>query len=499
MASIVAVALAATLPLGSAGNLSLGYLPQVDRMREHNQTCADIGEAVCPSSFKLFSQLKELRYNQTRFNASLADELKTRNNTSPSLPRHQLKLGCKDVVEGPPPGGSTRMASATAGATSGPGSLTELKSRHAHTYLMLAIPPHWGSTGLEGLLASSPHVSDMCGAKTWACEGTWLLTYAGVVSSTTRWLPNYTNWTKAFDVYHTRAWNMSRHFLMDKSPPNIAKIPELVDYFEAHGRDYYFITMARHPCFFNQARHEHYYTKAVLLADGLAAIPPARHVHLLYEEAMADPALVTQRILDKIPALEYLDYGINGMAQEQEHAKGEFTDDKKKHTHKVVRKSTTRSTKSDTTKVVETKEKPRIVTAPTLRARAAAPVHAAPVKAATLTRQLAADASGAAEEEKAQEQGPFNGKRGLVEQSASSLSEALDELVVDLAKQQQQQHHQQQQQITDKTKTAGLRDQADVDAPRSQSLWAFASSTSCAFERRSPCYQVHVAHQLGYP
>lgn len=71
-----------------------------------------------------------------------------------------------------------------------------------HTYLIVLVPPYWGSTGLEGLLASSPHVSTMCQMGFWACEGTWLLTKRGVFTKQARWEPNITNWTWAYEEYH---------------------------------------------------------------------------------------------------------------------------------------------------------------------------------------------------------------------------------------------------------------------------------------------------------
>lgn len=289
--------LASCSVVGAATKLTLAQ--QKSNMMKNNETCADLGLLRCPQPFKLMAKLslpaKQLE-NIHKFGKA---------DTSTSEP----SLRCQDIV-----GDSLPTNSRVYPRTKS--NLEELTNKYKHTFIMVTVPPHWGSTGLEGLLASSPHVSNMCGAHTWACEGTWLLSKAGLFDHNTRWLPNYTDWDAAFEIFHAKAWNLSKHFLMDKSPPNVAKIPELVDYFERNHKNYYFVTMSRHPCYFDIGKHPNYYEKAVGYLDGIPHIPPERHVHLVYEEAMLNPEAITQHIIDRIPALEYLDYGVNGMTTE---------------------------------------------------------------------------------------------------------------------------------------------------------------------------------------
>lgn len=66
--------------------------------------------------------------------------------------------------------------------------LRHKKDPRKHIYLILLVPPGWGSSALEGLLATSPHVSTMCDglSRTWQCEGTWLLREKGVLKVYTR-------------------------------------------------------------------------------------------------------------------------------------------------------------------------------------------------------------------------------------------------------------------------------------------------------------------------
>eukprot|EP00750_Incisomonas_marina_P013080 INCI17219.4.p2 GENE.INCI17219.4~~INCI17219.4.p2 ORF type:complete len:356 (+),score=67.28 INCI17219.4:109-1176(+) len=293
--------LASCSMVGAAPKLGSASLSQQkSKMKQHNETCADVGLLRCPQPFKLMAKL-DLPAQQLKNIHKFGDDV----DSTISEPT----LLCQDIVGDSLPT-TTRVYPRTKN------NLEELTSKYNHTYIMVAVPPHWGSTGLEGLVASSPHVSDMCGAHTWACEGTWLLSRAGLFNSKTRWLPNYTDWDAAYKIFHARAWNMSKHFLMDKSPPNVFKIPELVDFFERNNMNYYFVTMSRHPCYFDIRKHVNYYSKAHGYLDGIPHIPPERRVHLSYEEAMLNPNAITQRIIDRIPALEYLDYGINGMSTE---------------------------------------------------------------------------------------------------------------------------------------------------------------------------------------
>jgi len=94
---------------------------------------------------------------------------------------------------------------------------------------------------------------------------------------------------------------MSKHFLMDKSPPDIAKIEELVHYFEQKRWNYYFITMGRHPCYYHRYKHPDYFKVAHILLKNMHFIPPERHVHILYEQAILNPRQTAQKLVDAIP------------------------------------------------------------------------------------------------------------------------------------------------------------------------------------------------------
>ena len=295
-------------------NNSLTLASQLRNMNNRQEACEDRGLAACPNVAALAAQFL------AKPSADAGDIVTT-------AISGKSQVFCKDFA-------ASRSNESTVVYPTTGGSLKDLQQRHNHTYLIVAVPPHWGSTGLEGLISSSPHVSDMCAAGTWACEGTWLLSRAHLFDGKTRWLPNFTNWEKAFEIFHAHAWNMSKHFLMDKSPPNVAKMAELVDFFESHDMNYFFITMGRHPCLFDVAKHQHYKLKADLLRENMVSVPKERHIHLLYEEAMLDPKRASQLIIDRIPELEQLDYGLNGMSEALEERKRE----RSKHQSKKPKK-----------------------------------------------------------------------------------------------------------------------------------------------------------------
>ena len=114
-------------------------------------------------------------------------------------------------------------------------------------YLMVAVPPFWGSTALTGLLSTSPAIATMCSNTSWACESTESLVKSGILHKWSVWARSGTNWSDVYDFYNrSGTWsNDSRPIRLDKNPPNIAKTRELLDFFEKRGMDYRFIVAAR--------------------------------------------------------------------------------------------------------------------------------------------------------------------------------------------------------------------------------------------------------------
>ena len=108
---------------------------------------------------------------------------------------------------------------------------------------------------------------------------------------------------------------MSKPVLMDYSPPNTGKVAELLDFFRENDYNYYFVTMGRHPCMFHRGGHEDrdsggYDKYAAHAAGNISLIPGDHRVHVLYEEAMLNPLAVAQQIVNRIPEVRAMYYGI---------------------------------------------------------------------------------------------------------------------------------------------------------------------------------------------
>ena len=113
-------------------------------------------------------------------------------------------------------------------------------------YLIVAVPPFSGSSGLEGLISTSPAASTMCSKSIWQCEATSFLLQHKLFDYKDRWNPTATNWTRVYEVYYKdvpgTVWDdPHKTILVDKSPPNLAKSKGMVDFFEKHKMDYRFV------------------------------------------------------------------------------------------------------------------------------------------------------------------------------------------------------------------------------------------------------------------
>lgn len=174
-------------------------------------------------------------------------------------------------------------------------------------YLVVAVPPFSGSSGLEGMLSTSSAVSTMCSKSIWQCEATSFLLDKGIFERTDRWKPQ-SNWTHIYEAYYKMipgsVWDDPRKpILMDKSPPNIAKSRGMVEFFESRGMDYRFIVMARHPCMYNAMSATTFSAMAAYLREIVSVVPAEKRFMLSYVDFVTRPDLVAQDLLSWLPEL----------------------------------------------------------------------------------------------------------------------------------------------------------------------------------------------------
>ena len=176
-------------------------------------------------------------------------------------------------------------------------------------YMPIITPPFFGSSILSNILTSSPFVTNMCKYSSWQCESTNILVNAGIISKKMRWDPMETNITKVYETFEEKqVWdNMSAPIRLDKSPPNIAKAKNLMEFFDANGMDYRFIVMMRHPCRkdWKHPQHAtHRYSK--YLEDIIKHIPEDRRFFVNYDDLITRPGKVLQGLLAWFPLLSSL-------------------------------------------------------------------------------------------------------------------------------------------------------------------------------------------------
>ena len=178
-------------------------------------------------------------------------------------------------------------------------------------YLIVAVPPFSGSSGLEGLLSTSPAASTMCSKSIWQCEATSFLLQHKVFDYKDRWNPAATNWTRVYETYYKdvpgTVWDdPHKTILVDKSPPNLAKSKGMVEFFEKHQMDYRFVIMARHPCMYKEMTTTTFSVMASFLREITRVVPARRRFTVAYTDLVTRPDKVASDLLAWLPELTSL-------------------------------------------------------------------------------------------------------------------------------------------------------------------------------------------------
>eukprot|EP00041_Stephanoeca_diplocostata_P022028 m.521997 g.521997 ORF g.521997 m.521997 type:complete len:354 (-) comp21966_c0_seq7:1073-2134(-) len=197
---------------------------------------------------------------------------------------------------------------------------TKVPARSSKVYMPIIVPPFFGSSALEYLLDTSPHTSSMCHLKTWQCESSWYLIRRKLVTKKTLWDSAATNWTQVYEHYHRdQVWdNPNATILLDKAPPNIVKVKQLVDFYESNGLDYKMIVMWRSPCrhdWLEDSYHSTNFTLQQILTNILKVVPKKHRILINYDDLLLRPANIMKKVLLQYPILESLHIRANGQVQ----------------------------------------------------------------------------------------------------------------------------------------------------------------------------------------
>jgi len=179
-----------------------------------------------------------------------------------------------------------------------------------NTYLFILMAPFTGSTAVSSLLATSPKLSTLCSANTWACEGTWILIKKRL--ETDRWSPDQPqDWNEAVHAYRS-FWNTSRPVLMDKSPPNIVKAQNIYNQLKNEGKKAKFIMVTRSPCLKEETNSMYFQ----MMMQARKDLDDKSLLHFRYEDLLRDPYSIASKILDFLPELESIDPSCYGLERQ---------------------------------------------------------------------------------------------------------------------------------------------------------------------------------------
>jgi len=171
-------------------------------------------------------------------------------------------------------------------------------------YLFILSPPRHGSTILYKLLWTSPNVSTLFGASTWAGEGQF-------VPAASRYFPKdrwdsgaKMNWPGIRAAWH-RAWDMSKPILCEKTPSNICRAREMGEFFSKFA-PVYFICLIRSP--YSRRDAGRWIIGAKYQRENMQNLENV--FNLKYEDMVGDLPGTIDRLLGFLPKLKQLDGGV---------------------------------------------------------------------------------------------------------------------------------------------------------------------------------------------
>lgn len=279
-----------TLALLPAGNSLLSSDDDMDQEQDQDQDLLGIND---------FAGVMDLERGLPEdvdpvFEEVLVDGDEYTDDTLERCPRWQTTMAERDAVE-------ERMSRGPV--------LTKTKTHRAATkplHLFIIASPFSGSTALLSMLATSPEATTLCSGKTWACEGTWLLIKRKEALYHNRWWPNASQVGPALHIFQDY-WDPSKPVRLEKSPPNIVKVPDIAQFFAKKRRQVGFIFLTRAACNNNDPSGEgRNFTRA--LRQAVDTVKEGfKSLVLHYEDLIRDPYGTAQKIVDKFPALRQLD------------------------------------------------------------------------------------------------------------------------------------------------------------------------------------------------
>jgi len=183
-------------------------------------------------------------------------------------------------------------------------------------YLFITGAAYTGTTGLLGLLSTSPASSNLCASHSICCEGGWLLKNL-MQGAESRGDPRYPkDWNDALPIFE-KYWDNSKKVLIDKSPNYLLKFSRLYKDLgpSGAGKKVSFVYLVSSRCAGRAAFSPDYKgqdewaeTTGQIVEEIKLLKDMGARVHIVKsEEMLGEPFKVRQRLLDWMPVLESLD------------------------------------------------------------------------------------------------------------------------------------------------------------------------------------------------
>lgn len=174
-------------------------------------------------------------------------------------------------------------------------------------HLFISGPAYGGTTALYSLISTSPAVSNLCGAQSLNCEGSWLLIQEGLMPYETRWDPMYPqDWNEALGVFK-RYWNLSQPILAEKSPNSALKFTQIWGDLQRTGERASFLYIVRSPCYPPHSTVWEDHMDGIVEQVNMLRAAGARVLVIRLEELLIDPYGVAEDLLEFMPRLGSLD------------------------------------------------------------------------------------------------------------------------------------------------------------------------------------------------
>jgi len=192
-------------------------------------------------------------------------------------------------------------------------------SLDAHRYVFVLAGPYSGSSATSGLLMTMSEpgtVSNLCGVKSWQCEGLKIIRKGLGLANNIR--TAHLNWSQILEVYE-HVWDMSRYLLVEKSPTDVLHVKDILKTMRASKRTALWVIMTRSVCTkggegveekIQSGKYNGMWLKSLVDADRFLRSKGEEVFHIRYEDLLTRPYAVTQQLVNAEPCLYGIDPGV---------------------------------------------------------------------------------------------------------------------------------------------------------------------------------------------